>query len=126
MTDLQELAIAACVKARAEHEDKRPGYEPRVLAIKYLRDMADAEGWRLMISDCVPLIDAAMPRSQSAGDLPDGSVVAVRKAVFIKNQPTPRCEWSGTNGWSADNAALDELLRDGAVVLRVGYGEKGV
>jgi len=118
MTDLNEKAIAAWTKARAEVAAGLPGSE-RIRAVKHLYD---ATGMRL--SECVPLLKWAEERSGSAADLPDGSVVARRDAVYIKNHPNDWHEWRSTSRGYADNFTVDGYLRDGAVVLRVGYGKE--
>jgi hypothetical protein len=124
VTDLQEMAIAACVKARAEARPRPvdPHGAPPVsllLAIKFLREETG-----LGIRECKPLVEWAMPRTQSADALPDGSVVAKRNVVYVKNHPTATAQWRGSNGGYFGDWKVDDALREGAVVLRVGYGKE--
>lgn len=76
MTDYQEAALAACLKARAEASPRDRVASSTVdvsiiRAIKYLR-----EATGLRIRECKPLVEWAMPRTESAEALPDGSIVA--------------------------------------------------
>ncbi len=61
-----------------------------------------------------------------AADLPEGSIIALRRDVWIKqaesgpNDPEP---WDGTGSrWSVSDEQTDPLLAVGARVLRHGYG----
>ena len=56
-----------------------------------------------------------------AADLPEGSVVANDKHAFIKTHPSKNSEWRGTSGLYCGDWYVDELLSDGAAVLRRGY-----
>jgi hypothetical protein len=55
-----------------------------------------------------------------AVDLPDDTVVAFGSTVWIRNHPSKRTQWRGTNGGHFDDAYIDDRLADGAVVLRLG------
>jgi hypothetical protein len=55
-----------------------------------------------------------------AADLPDGSIVANENKAFIKNRPTRDSQWRGTDGSYARDWFIDDLLAEGAVVLREG------
>ncbi len=58
-----------------------------------------------------------------AADLPDGSVVADRDVVYIKNHPSKTAQWRGTNGGYVGDWRVDQALAEGAAVVRHGYGE---
>jgi hypothetical protein len=58
-----------------------------------------------------------------AADLPDGSIVAQRGAVYIKNRPSTYSQWCSTRGAYLADSIIDQYLHEGATVLRVGYGE---
>ncbi len=55
-----------------------------------------------------------------AADLPEGSIIAARKYVLIKEKAHV---WQSTMGHAWSNGAVDMLLDEGAPVLRHGYGE---
>jgi hypothetical protein len=110
-TPLQEAAIAACIKARSTHPDGAT----TIAAFKYLR-----EATGLGLQECKPLIEWAMPRSQSAADLPDGSIVARGNVALIKNHPAKFAQWRSTQGAYCSDSVVDDYLGDGATVLRVG------
>lgn len=63
-----------------------------------------------------------------AADLPEGSIIALRRDVWIKqaesgdDYPEP---WDGTGSrWSVPDEAIDQLLAVGATVVRYGFGEE--
>jgi hypothetical protein len=58
-----------------------------------------------------------------AADLPDGSIIAARNVVYIKNRPSTYSQWCSTRGAYLADSLVDQYLHEGATVLRVGYGE---
>lgn len=55
-----------------------------------------------------------------AAELPEGSVVANKVTVWIKNNPSEWSQWTGTTGGHYSNTHLQEAIDAGAVVLREG------
>lgn len=61
-----------------------------------------------------------------AADLPEGSIVASRNAVYLKAFDSGATDWPWVvTQFSTPirDRGVDELLADGAMVLRHGYGE---
>lgn len=65
-----------------------------------------------------------MNEAPRAADLPEGSIVANRDKVWIKNHPSHYCPWRSSYGSHEYDVHVDQALADGATVLRHGYGEE--
>lgn len=65
-----------------------------------------------------------MANRMKAADMPDETIVAgsVRSVVYIRNYPTARAQWRGTNGAYVTDRFIDDVLLAGGAVLRLGRG----
>jgi hypothetical protein len=114
-TNLQTQALAAVHDAPDGPPDRR------LQAVKLLRERTDKA---YSMREYVEAVDWALEH-RSGADLPDGSVVANDRKVWIKTHPALHYQWMTTDGTCGQNHNVDEALTNGATVLRVGTGKEG-